>query len=229
MRVASGPTLVFLGANDKVLDNGRKKAVQVDDEHAVLVRDLGTGQLRLVTENQLFVPGANEVIEEVNEIMMLADHEAMIVKDKDGNLHFHYGDPAKTTAEHPRSFFLPPHAEVMKLNWSGGMRRLKRDLRIERFDVRPQFMWNEIECRTKDNVELVLETALFWEVTDLAQMVRKTGNLTGDIYNQIRSQFIKHVAQKSLKEFMGALHTISKTIYEEDQDFYTSRGVKINS
>jgi len=109
------------------------------------------------------------------------------------------------------------------------MRRLKRDLKINRFDIRPQFMWNEIDCRTKDNVELVLETTLFWEVTDLAQMVRKTGNLTGDIYNQIRSQFIKHVAQKNLKEFMGELHLISKTIFEEDNQFYASRGVKIHS
>merc|ERR1719456_487304 len=213
MRVASGPTLVFLGANDKVLDNGRKKAVQVDDEHAVLVRDLGTGQLRLVTENQLFVPGANEVIEEVKEIMMLADHEAMIVKDKDGNLHFHYGDPSRGDDQHPRSFFVPPHAEVMKLNWSGGMRRLKRDLKIDRFDIRPQFMWNEIDCRTKDNVELVLETTLFWEAVDLAQMNRKTGNLTGDIYNQIRSQFIKHCAQVTLKGFMEELHRISREIF----------------
>jgi len=109
------------------------------------------------------------------------------------------------------------------------MRRLKRDLKIDRFDCRPQFMWNEIDCRTKDNVELVLETTLFWEVTDLAVMVRKTGNLTGDIYNQIRSQFIKHAAQVTLKGFMEELHRISKAIFEEDRDFYTSRGVSIHS
>lgn len=229
IRVVGGPTLVFLEGNDKVLDNGKKKAIQVDDEHAVLVRDLSTGQLRLVTENQLFVPSANQVIEEVKELYMLADHEAMIIKDKDGVLHYHYGDAAKCTKEHPRSFFVPPHAEIVKLNWSGGMRRLKRDLKIDRFDLRPQFMWNEIECRTKDNVELVLETTLFWEVTDLAQMVRKTGNLTGDIYNQIRSQFIKHVAQATLKEFMEKLHLVSKAIFEEDQQFYSVRGVKIHS
>merc|ERR1712139_626490 len=83
-----------------------KKAIQVDDEHAVLVRDEGTGQLRLVTENRLFVPGPNEVIEEVKDLVMLADHEAMIIKDKDGILHFHYGDPSRATEAHPRSFFV---------------------------------------------------------------------------------------------------------------------------
>jgi regulator of protease activity HflC (stomatin/prohibitin superfamily) len=229
VRCVAGPDLVFLGAHEQVLNRGKQKAVQVDDQHAVLVRDLGTGQLRLVMDNQLYVPGPNENIEEVRELMMLADHEAIIVKDKEGILHFHYGDPSKTTPDHPRSFFLPPHAEVHTLNWSGGPRRAKRDLRINRFDCRPQFMWNEIDCRTKDNVELVLETTIFWEMEDLAKMVRKTGNLTGDVYNHVRSQFIKHAAQVTLKEFMENLHGISKTIFGEDIDFYKCRGVKIHS
>merc|ERR1712008_480926 len=99
----------------------------------------------------------------------------------------------------------------------------------DRFDCRPQFMWNEIDCRTQDNVELVLETTLFWEVVDLSVMMGKTGNLPGDIYNQIRSQFIKHVAQVTLKGFMEQLHVISGKVFAEDGDFYTSRGVKIHS
>merc|ERR1712014_192798 len=64
---------------------------------------------------------------------------------------------------------------------------------------------------------------------DLSVMVRKTGNLPGDIYNQIRSQFIKHVAGTTLKGFMEQLHVISKKIFEEDVSFYDSRGVKIHS
>jgi len=75
----------------------------------------------------------------------------------------------------------------------------------------------------------VLETTIFWEVTDLAQMVRMTGNLTGDIYNQIRAQFIKNVAQKTLKEFMEQLHIISRAVFEESPQFYLSRGVKIHA
>jgi regulator of protease activity HflC (stomatin/prohibitin superfamily) len=227
IRVVAGPNLVFLGANDRLMDNGKKRAIQVDDQHAVLVRETSSGQLRLVKDNQLFVPGPTENIEEVRDRIMLADHEAMIIKDKDGNLAYHYGN--KDSPEHPRSFFVPPHAEIVQLNWSGGKRREKRDLKINRFDVRPQFMWNEIDCRTKDNVELILETTLFWEVVDLKEMVRTTGNLTGDIYNQIRSQFIKHVAQKNLKEFMSDLHLISKAVFNEDPEFYKSRGVTVAS
>merc|ERR1719473_2636261 len=117
----------------------------------------------------------------------------MILKDKGGKLHFHYGDASRGDAA--RAFFLPPYTEVVQLWWSSGLRRQKRDLCIERFDCRSQYMWFEFDCRTSDNVELILECTFFWEVMDLAKMVRATGNLPGDIYNQARSQFIKSVAQ----------------------------------
>jgi len=224
-----GPNLVFLGASERILDGGKQTAVDIDEESAVLVRDIRSGQLRLVTEKQLFFPGPDDKIEEVRSLIRLADHEAVILKDKDGVLQFRYGDPAKCKDSTPRSFFLPPYAEIVTLHWSGGLRRGKRDLVIERFDCRPQFMWNEIDCRTQDNVELVLETTLFWEVFDLSVMIGKTGNLPGDIYNKIRSQFIKHVSQVTLKGFMEQLHLISGNVFGEDKDFYTSRGVNIHS
>jgi hypothetical protein len=229
IRVVSGVALVFLGPSEKVIDGGKRQAIEVDDEHAVLIRESKTGQLRLVTENQLFVPGPTENIEKVQKLYRLSDHEAMIVKDKDGTFHFHYGDPKKQSGGKARSFFLPPYAEIVKLWWSSGLRRAKRDLGIERFDLRPNFMWNEIDCRTLDNVELVLECTMYYEVVDLATMVRTTGNLPGDIYNQIRSQFIKQVARVTLKKFMEELHLISKGIFEDDPGFYAKRGVKIHS
>jgi len=212
-----------------LLRAAKKKGVQVDEEHAVLVRDTGSGQLRLATEKQLFIPGPNDVIADVRSMIKLEDHEAMIVKDKDGEMHYHYGNPKNSSENLPRSFFLQPYDEVVHLNWSSGLRREKRDLRIERFDTRPMYMWFEFDCRTFDNVELILEVTMFWEVMDLPKMVRFTGNLPGDIYNQARSLFIKHVAQVTLKQFMEQLHSIATTIHAADADFYTKRGVTIHS
>lgn len=229
IRVTTGTDRVFLGPAERTIEGGKKKAVQIDEEHAVLVRETSTGQVWLATEKQLFFPGKNEVIEEVRKLIKLEDHEAMIVKDKDGNMNFHYGEPQKYKSKHPRSFFLQPYSEVVQLWWSSGLRRKKRDLKIERFDCRAQYMWFEFDCRTSDNVELILEVTMFWDVLDLPKLIRSTGNLPGDIYNQARSQFIKHVAHVTLKEFMGQLHTLSSSIHEEDQGFYDSRGVKIHS
>jgi len=224
----TGSTQVFLGPNDMTLDGGKQKAVEVDNEHAVLVRDKGTGQLRLVTEKQLFVPGPNEIIEEVRELIKLADHEAMIIKDQQGSFQFYYGSESKR-GQNPRSFFLPPYAEVVQLCWSRGRRRESRDLYIKRFDCRAQFMSFEFSCRTADNVELILEGTFFWEVVDLPTMVRTTGDTPGDLCNHARSQFIKHVAKVTLKQFMDTSHALAKSVWEDDTEFYTTRGVKIHS
>lgn len=229
VRIAQGIDRVFLGPTEMLVDGRKKQAVQIDQETAVLVRDTATGQVRLVTEEQLFVPGPSELIQETRKLIKLEDHEAMIVKDKEGVARFHYGTPEKHAEAGPRSFFLEPFAAIAELWWSSGLRRAKRDLKITRFDCRPQYMWFEFDCRTADNVELVLEATFFWEVTDLAKLVRTTGNLPGDIYNQARSQFIKRVARVTLKAFMDELHSISQGIFSEDASFYESRGVKILS
>lgn len=229
IRTMAGPKQVFLEAHDRVLDGGKQKAIEVDDEHAVLVRDKTNGQLRLVTEKKLFIPGPYESIEEVRDLIRLADHEALIIKDGDGHFHFYYGNEHKRSPDQPRAFFLPPYAEIVKLCWSRGRRRERRDLFIDRFDTRAQYMSFEFNCRTKDNVELVLEGTFFWEVVDLPTMVKTTGDTSGDICSHARSQFIKHVARVTLKEFMDDMNLISNKVFEEDAHFYKSRGVKVHS
>lgn len=228
IRVERGSTQVFLGPNERVLDNGKKKAIEVTDEHAVLVRDKRTGQISLVTEKQLFVPAADESVEEIRDLIRLADHEAMIIKDNAGFFHYYYGDEKKSQGK-PRAFFLPPYAEIVKLCWSRGRRREKRDLYIDRFDTRAQYMQFEFNSRTKDNVELILEGTFFWEVVDLPLMVQTTGDTSGDICAHARSQFIKNVAKYTLKEFMDDLSAISSRVHTEDVGFYQSRGVKVHS
>mmetsp|Transcript_38295 Transcript_38295/g.57300 ORF Transcript_38295/g.57300 Transcript_38295/m.57300 type:complete len:228 (+) Transcript_38295:3-686(+) len=87
----------------------------------------------------------------------------------------------------------------------------------------------EFNCRTSDNVELVLEGTFFWEVVNLPAMVKSTGDTSGDLCNHARSQFIRHVARVTLKEFMDSSHIIAKQVWEDDTQFYESRGVKIHS
>lgn len=151
------------------------------------------------------------------------------VKNKDGEFQYFYGSEEKRPAGQPRSFFLEPYAEIVKLCWSKGRRRETRNLFIERFDCRAQFMSFEFNCRTSDNVELILEGTFFWEVVDLPAMVKSTGDTSGDLCNHARSQFIRHVARVTLKEFMDSSHAIAKKVWEEDTSFYASRGVKIHS
>jgi len=227
--VHRGEKKVFPGPDETPLDHGIQKSIEIDGEHAALVRDKCSGQLRLVTEKQLFVPGANDTIEEIRQLIKLADHEAMILKDADGNFQYYYGSDTKRSPDQPKAFFLPPHSQIVDIWWSRGPRRERKDVSFTRFDCRPHFMKFEFNCRTSDNVEMVLEGVLFWELLDLPAMWCYTGDTTGDMVHHIRSKFILRVAQSSLKVFMETLHDISKHILDEDVEFYATRGIKVHS
>jgi hypothetical protein len=170
VRTERGEQLVFLGPFEEFMES-KKVAVEVDESTAVLVRNKRSGQLRLVTEKMLFIPSNDEEVLEVRQLVKLADYEACIVRDKTGKDIFYFG---KNDSQ--RSFFLPPHSELVSLIWSRGRRRERRDLKIKKIDLRPMYMSFEFNCRTNDNVELVLEGSFFWEIFDLQEMMKFTND-----------------------------------------------------
>jgi len=224
VRVVRGEKLVFLEPFEEYVE-GKKTAVEIDEETAVLVRDKRTGQQKLVKEKILFVPTADEEIMKVQTLIKLADYEACIVRNKTGKHIFYFG-----SNEDQRSFFLPTHSELVKLVWSRGRRREYRDLVITKLDLRPMYMSFEFNCRTNDNVELVLEGSFFWEVVDLPSMVKFTNDATGDICNHARSRFIELVSKVTLQDFMTSFNEIANEVHASDSThFYEQRGIKIHS
>lgn len=222
-RVERGEKLVFLtGHEEVVLD--KTLAIEIDDETAVLLRNKRNGQQQLVTKKQVFVPGNEEEILEVRKLIKLADYEACIVRGKDGTDQFLFGKNADQ-----RAFFLPPHSQLVELVWSRGRRRELRDLKLKKIDLRPMFMSFEFNCRTADNVELILEGMFFWEVVDLQAMFKCTNDTTGDVCNHARSKFIDRVSKVTLQEFMLNFNKIAELVHKEDDNFYSQRGVLIHS
>lgn len=226
VRVQRGPDPVFLLSHEKILGD-KRRAVDLDGTRAVLLFNNDTGMTRIEWMNQLcFVPEAYESIVEVRPICALLDHEAVVVKDRDGIFHYHYG--GKGVNSNPRSFFLEPHAEIVKIFWSRGRHRIKKDLCISRFECRPQYMSFNFKCRTEDHVELILEGAMFWQIDDLTKLLNTTSDASGDICTRTRSQFIKSISTRKLKDFMENLTLVSDEVLNADPDFYTERGVKIH-
>jgi len=224
-RVEHGEALVFLDGHEEIVDGGKQRAVEIDDETAVLIRNKRSGQQTLVTDKGLFIPSADEEILEIRPLIKLADYEACIVRGKDGKDSFFFG---KNDAQ--RAFFLPPHSSLVKLLWSRGRRRELRDLSIQKIDLRPMYMSFEFNCRTKDNVELVLEGSFFWEIVDLPAMLAFTNDTTGDVCNHARSRFIELVSAVNLQTFMKEFNAIAAKVHSEDHStFYTERGVRIHS
>ena len=67
IRVIQGEATVFLGATEMVLDRGKKAAVEVDRETAVMVRNKRSGELNLITQMGLYIPKPEDEIDQVCE------------------------------------------------------------------------------------------------------------------------------------------------------------------
>lgn len=224
IRIERGEKVVFLGPFEEFVGS-KESAVDIDEETAVLVRNKRSGQQNLVTEKMMFFPSADEEILEVRKLEKLADFEACIIRQKDGKDLFYFG-----TNDEQRSFFLPPYCSIVPLKWSRGRRRERKDLIITKIDLRPVYMSFEFNCRTNDNVELILEGSFFWEIINLKAMVKFTSDTTGDICNHARSRFIELVSKVTLQEFMSKFNTIAENVHQgDDSGFYEQRGVKIHS
>ncbi|XGV99436.1 MAG: SPFH domain-containing protein [Leptolyngbya sp. BL-A-14] len=80
-RMVRGETLVYLDPSEELL-GGVQEGINIDDETAVLVRTIETGQLQLITEPQVFFPDANQTIEARRKPVLLKQNQYVKVIDK---------------------------------------------------------------------------------------------------------------------------------------------------
>ena len=183
IRVEHGEALVIPTPTEGLVGS-ISEGVIVDDETAVLVRNISTGELSLITEPQVFFPALDQQIVETRAKLRLEDHEAVVVRNPRGEYLIRRG------ADPQRAFFLEPYCELVTFHWSTGIHKDKRALTITRLDLRPKFMWYEFEVRTRDNVELIVGVTFFWQIADPARMVRTTDDAPGDLCSHARSCII---------------------------------------
>jgi len=210
-RVVPGPLEEVLEEMVWVMEGKRRKqrmmkqqiAVNVDEHHAVLVRDTESGNLRQYCDHGLFMPGPYEQIVEVQEKIVLQEFERMAYKDETGKLVFVSGDSEM------RNFFLPPFCEIVTQDWSIDLRKEHTEtVSVWRFDVRPSYMQYEFSCRTVDNVELIVDVSFYWAIVDIQKMIMCTADAPGDICTHARSKIIQSVSNKTLMEFLRDFNEI---------------------
>ncbi|MCU0491991.1 MAG: hypothetical protein MUD01_10405 [Chloroflexaceae bacterium] len=223
IRVVRGEASVVLGPTEEILESARD-GINIDERTAVLVRNLASGELRLVTTPQVFVPAPTEELVEVRKRVVLEDHEMVVIKERSGAYRFRRGNDAE------RSFFLAPYEELVQFRWSSGLHKDRKELRVTQIDMRPKFMWYDFEVRTQDNVELVIGITFFWQIVDAETMVRTTDDITGDVCAHARSVIIQAVSQASLERFLAGFNAIiADAVVRPADPFYTERGVLIHA
>merc|ERR1711998_697802 len=233
LRVERGEARIVPQPLEEVLDaarnNGVKKAINIDEHHAVKLRNTDTGTVELITEHGLFIPGPYQEDVQVQKKIVLEEYERMAYKDETGRFHFVSGDSEM------RNFFLPPFCEVLKQEWSIDLRKEHKECeRVWRFDMRPRYMNYEFNCRTIDNVELVVDVSFYWQIIDVQSMIEKTADAPGDVCTHARSMIIQAVSNITLMEFLAKFNEIIRMgagvgEANEVDVFYEQRGVQLLS
>jgi len=238
VRVEIGEQIVFPSPTEDARSAHVQQAVDVNHDTAVLVLSKETGQQRLVTDRGLFFPGAHDEILEVRQLIRVEPHQVAIVQDNAGVYTFHSGaSNGKGTA-----FFLPPHCELVTMHWGSGtsaedvknnvVRNMKSPaykVPVTKIDLRAQYAFFEYNVRTADNVELVLEGTIFWQVLDVPKMIAATGDPKGDVWYHARGCLIQAVSRVTLEDFMSRFNEIvTEATSREGDEFYAERGVTVH-
>jgi len=222
LRVERGEARVVPSPLDTVM-GGVQSAVNVDEHHAVLVRNEDTGTLVLYTEHGLFFPSPYQQIVKKQSKIILEEYESMVYKDKTGKFHYVRGDGEM------RNFFLPPFCEIVSQEWSTDLRKEHASCEVvTKFDRRPSYMNYEFNCRTIDNVELVVDVSFFWAIIDVKLVLEKTADAPGDACTHARSRIIQEVSKIKLMDFLENFNDAIRAACIGDP-FYAERGVDMMS
>ncbi|CAF2150150.1 unnamed protein product [Rotaria magnacalcarata] len=226
MRIEKGPKTFALGPYEALMridNHDIFDIINIDTENAVLVKNLDTGLDELITTPQKFIPSFTQKFMEIRNLIKLAPYENMILIDKDGQHILKNGMKDK-------SFFIYPYQQIYMQQWSNDLKKDHRStVQVDRFDTRNQYMDYEFLVRTADNVEIILDVSIFWQITDLYKLVLVTQDPPEDICNHTRSEILSQVSKYNMKEFMELPNSklISSVNSDNNDSFYESRGVNV--
>lgn len=198
--------LCFIEENGKRVKRLMKQqvAVNIDEHHCVIVRNIDDGTLVQITKHGLFIPTPYQVIEEVRKKIVLQEFERMAYINPQGDTIFMHGDVPEQ-----KNFFLPPYCQKVVQEWSTDLHKEHQEVeQIWRFDTRPTYMQYEFACRTVDNVELIVDVSFYWEITNIELLIMKTADAPGDICTHARSKIIQSVSNKTLMHFLKDFNEI---------------------
>merc|ERR1712093_486441 len=120
-------------------------------------------------------------------------------------------------------------AEDVEKNIVRNLKTVNFKVPVTKIDTRSQYAFFEYNVRTSDNVELILEGTIFWQVVDVPKMIKTTGDPKGDVWFHARSSMIQAVSRVTLEVFMAEFNEIVKQAGAMDDAFYQDRGVKMHS
>jgi regulator of protease activity HflC (stomatin/prohibitin superfamily) len=217
-------------------DAGVEKAIFLDSSSAVLLLNKTTGFEQVVTQKEyvaaqpgLYVPRPYEYIMQKRGLVRVLPYEAMLLRDQEGKLSIYQGSGTSAT-----NFFIPAYSEVVTMYWSNYAQDAKtpgEKVPVDRIDLRERSMFYRYDVRTNDNVKLRLEGTIFWRIVNVGNMVKKTSDPEGDVWQKSRSALIQAVSQTVFQDFMQSLSNVTSNAYhvQKADTFLADRGLSLEA
>jgi len=173
-RVVRGPTSFIPKPSEQTLE-GKQRATFLNADTAALVLNRETGQQHLITEHGVFMPSPYEQVLERRHLIRVLQHEALVVRDAHGQVSILGGGTGE-----PSPFFLQPYWTILEMTWSDfadiaslapGEQQTSSKKIVSKIDTRAQKLFFRYGVFTSDNVKLILEGTVFWQVKNIAKMM----------------------------------------------------------
>lgn len=225
-RVLQGPRLVVPQPTEQYPE-GVVRANYLDSNLAVLLEDQTNGIQTLNTTEGPFVPVPYTQVIEERPLVRVMPHQGVIVRDAAGMMTFHEG--GENAIGEGTSFFLYPYTHIVVMMWSSydGSHAPGTKVPVDFIDRRSRRMFYRYEGRTKDNVELILDGTVFWQVSDIEKMVNATADPEGDTWQKARAKLVSELAKVTLEQFMDNLTHVTVNAFQSAQgdSFFEERGI----
>lgn len=114
---------------------------------------------------------------------------------------------------------------------SASVEQQSSKMMVTKIDTRSQKLFFRYSVFTSDNVKLVLDGTIFWNIGNVAKMINQTSDPSGDVWHHARSGLIQAVSRSTLGNFMLSMSSISSEASESQRrdTFYTNRGIEVDS
>mmetsp|Transcript_68502 Transcript_68502/g.198727 ORF Transcript_68502/g.198727 Transcript_68502/m.198727 type:complete len:850 (-) Transcript_68502:51-2600(-) len=102
---------------------------------------------------------------------------------------------------------------------------------VTNIDLRTQKSFFKFQARTGDNVRMVLEGSVFWQVEDPAKTLATTADPEGDVWSKARSIILEAVSSVAFKDFLSTSSDVMVQAFENNRNltFWTERGLRLVS
>jgi len=106
-----------------------------------------------------------------------------------------------------------------------------RKRQLARIDLRLQKSFYQFQVRTNDNVRLMLEGCIIWQIFDVGRMLVATADPEGDVMSRARSMLVAATGNETFGTFTNRYGDIIRQAVSSNSDnrFFDDRGVALES